>query len=39
VSLQDLVDQQKNNAACVAAISEENPVRRPVRRIPLAVTA
>ena len=39
VSLQDLVDQQKNNAACIAAISEEAPARRPIRRIPVAVSA
>lgn len=39
VSLQDLVDQQKNNAACIAAISEESPVRRPIRRIPVALSA
>ena len=39
VSLQDLVDQQKNNAACVAAISEESPARRPIRRIPVALSA
>lgn len=39
VSLQDLVDQQKNNAACIAAISEEPATRRPLRRIPVAVTA
>lgn len=39
VSLQDLVEQQKNNAACVAAIREESTVRRPVRRIPVALTA
>jgi Rrf2 family iron-sulfur cluster assembly transcriptional regulator len=39
VSLQDLVDQQKNNAACIAAISEESPARRPIRRIPVAVSA
>ncbi len=39
VSLQDLVDQQKNNAACVAAISEESPTRRPIRRIPVALSA
>jgi Rrf2 family transcriptional regulator, iron-sulfur cluster assembly transcription factor len=39
VSLQDLVDQQKNNAACIAAIREENPARRPMRRIPVAVSA
>jgi Rrf2 family iron-sulfur cluster assembly transcriptional regulator len=39
VTLQELVDQQKNNAACVAALQEEMPVRRPIRRIPVAVTA
>jgi len=39
VSLQDLVEQQKNNAACIAAIRDESTVRRPVRRIPVAVTA
>lgn len=39
VSLQDLVDQQKNNADCVAAISEESPTRRPFRRIPVALSA
>jgi Rrf2 family transcriptional regulator, iron-sulfur cluster assembly transcription factor len=39
VTLQELVDQQKNNAACVAALQEETPVRRPVRRVPVAVTA
>jgi Rrf2 family transcriptional regulator, iron-sulfur cluster assembly transcription factor len=37
VSLQELVDQQKNNAACVAALSEESMPRRPVRRIPVAL--
>jgi Rrf2 family iron-sulfur cluster assembly transcriptional regulator len=39
VTLQELVDQQKNNAACVAALQEETPARRPVRRIPVALTA
>lgn len=39
VSLQELVDQQKNNAACVAAMNEESAMRRPVRRIPVALTA
>jgi Rrf2 family iron-sulfur cluster assembly transcriptional regulator len=39
VTLQELVDQQKNNAECVAALQEESPVRRPVRRIPVALTA
>lgn len=39
VSLQDLVDQQKNNAACIAAISEESNHRRPIRRIPVAASA
>jgi Rrf2 family transcriptional regulator, iron-sulfur cluster assembly transcription factor len=37
VSLRELVDQQKNNAACVAAINEESTLRRPVRRIPVAL--
>jgi Rrf2 family iron-sulfur cluster assembly transcriptional regulator len=39
VTLQELVEQQKNNAACVAALREEAPSRRPVRRIPVALTA
>jgi Rrf2 family iron-sulfur cluster assembly transcriptional regulator len=39
VTLQELVDQQKNNAACVAALQDEAPARRPVRRIPVALTA
>ncbi|MBU1235267.1 MAG: Fe-S cluster assembly transcriptional regulator IscR [Gammaproteobacteria bacterium] len=39
VTLQELVDQQKNNAACVAALQEEVPARRPIRRVPMAVTA
>jgi Rrf2 family iron-sulfur cluster assembly transcriptional regulator len=39
VTLQELVDQQKNNAACIAALQEETPVRRPVRRIPVALSA
>jgi Rrf2 family transcriptional regulator, iron-sulfur cluster assembly transcription factor len=39
VTLQELVDQQKGNAACVAALQEESPIRRPVRRIPVALTA
>ena len=39
VTLRELVDQQKNNAACSAALAEEIPSRRPVRRIPVAVTA
>ena len=39
VNLQNLVDQQRNNAACVAALREELPNRRPVRRIPIAVVA
>jgi Rrf2 family iron-sulfur cluster assembly transcriptional regulator len=40
VNLQNLVDQQRNNAACVAALKEELPNhRRPVRRIPIAVVA
>lgn len=37
VTLQELVEQQKNNAACVAALQEEAPSRRPVRRIPVAL--
>ncbi len=39
VTLQELVDQQKGNAACVAALQEESPIRRPVRRIPVELTA
>jgi Rrf2 family transcriptional regulator, iron-sulfur cluster assembly transcription factor len=39
VTLQELVDQQKGNAACVAALADESPTRRPVRRIPVALTA
>ena len=39
VSLQELVEQQKGNAACVAALADETPSRRPVRRIPVALTA
>jgi len=39
VTLQELVEQQKNNAACVAPLQEEAPSRRPVRRIPVALTA
>jgi Rrf2 family iron-sulfur cluster assembly transcriptional regulator len=39
VTLQELVDQQKNNAECIAALQEEAPVRRPVRRIPVALSA
>jgi Rrf2 family transcriptional regulator, iron-sulfur cluster assembly transcription factor len=39
VTLQELVDQQKGNAACVAALADETPSRRPVRRIPVALTA
>lgn len=39
VTLQELVDQQKGNAACVAALADESPARRPVRRIPVALTA
>jgi Rrf2 family iron-sulfur cluster assembly transcriptional regulator len=38
ISLHDLVDQQKNNAACIAAIRDEKPVQRPIRRIPVAVS-
>jgi Rrf2 family iron-sulfur cluster assembly transcriptional regulator len=37
VSLLELVDQQKGNAACVAAIKEEGGSRRPIRRIPVAL--
>jgi Rrf2 family transcriptional regulator, iron-sulfur cluster assembly transcription factor len=37
VTLQELVDQQKNSAASVAAMSEAGTTRRPVRRIPVAV--
>jgi len=37
VTLQELVDQQKNSAASIAAMSEEGTTRRPVRRIPVAV--
>ena len=39
VTLQELVEQQKGNAACVAALADETPMRRPVRRIPVALTA
>jgi Rrf2 family iron-sulfur cluster assembly transcriptional regulator len=39
VSLQELVDEQKSNAACVAALQAEVLPRRPVRRIPVAVAA
>lgn len=39
VTLQELVDQQKGNAACVSALQDEVAVRRPVRRIPVALTA
>jgi Rrf2 family iron-sulfur cluster assembly transcriptional regulator len=39
VTLQELVDQQKNNAECIASLQEEAPTRRPVRRIPVALTA
>ena len=39
VSLQELVDQQKNNALCVAAINDETAPRRPIRRIPVALSA
>jgi Rrf2 family transcriptional regulator, iron-sulfur cluster assembly transcription factor len=39
VTLQELVDQQKSNAACVAALQDEPSVRRPVRRIPVALSA
>jgi Rrf2 family transcriptional regulator, iron-sulfur cluster assembly transcription factor len=39
VTLQELVDQQKGNAACVAALQDEPSVRRPIRRIPVALTA
>ena len=38
VTLQELFDQQKGNAACVAALADESPARRPVRRIPVALT-
>jgi Rrf2 family iron-sulfur cluster assembly transcriptional regulator len=37
VTLHELVDQQKSNAECVAAISREAPSRRPMRRIPVAM--
>lgn len=39
VHLNELVEQQRGNAACVAALEDERPNRRPVRRIPVAVTA
>ncbi|HTY02967.1 MAG TPA: Fe-S cluster assembly transcriptional regulator IscR [Rhodocyclaceae bacterium] len=39
VTLQELVEEQKNNAACVAALQAEVPARRPVRRIPVALAA
>lgn len=39
VHLDELVAQQRSNAACVAALEEERTVRRPVRRIPVAISA
>ena len=36
VHLAELVNEQRSNAACAAAIENEQPSRRPVRRIPVA---
>jgi Rrf2 family iron-sulfur cluster assembly transcriptional regulator len=40
VHLSDLVNEQRNNAACAAAIEQEQeqPSRRPIRRIPVAAS-
>lgn len=41
VHLSELVNEQRNNAACAAAIEheQEQPVRRPIRRIPVTANA
>jgi Rrf2 family transcriptional regulator, iron-sulfur cluster assembly transcription factor len=39
VHLSELVNEQRNNAACAAALENEPPLRRPVRRIPVAANA
>lgn len=39
VHLSELVEQQRGNAACAAALEDERPSRRPVRRIPVALSA
>ena len=39
VHLSELVNEQRSNAACAAALDQEQPARRPVRRIPLAANA
>lgn len=39
VHLSDLVAEQRANANCAAAIESEQSTRRPVRRIPVALTA
>lgn len=39
VHLSELVAEQRNNAACAAALEQEQPARRPVRRIPVALGA
>jgi Rrf2 family transcriptional regulator, iron-sulfur cluster assembly transcription factor len=38
VHLVELVNEQRNNAACAAALEKEQSPRRPVRRIPVAAT-
>lgn len=39
VHLSELVNEQRSNASCAAAIESEQPARRPVRRIPVAASA
>lgn len=39
VHLSELVAEQRANSACAAALDQEQPTRRPVRRIPAAVAA
>lgn len=39
VHLSELVEQQRNNAECAAALVQEEQTRRPIRRIAVAVSA
>lgn len=39
VHLSELVAEQRNNAECAAALEQEQPARRPVRRIPAMAVA
>jgi len=39
IHLSELVAEQRGNAAIASALADEKPARRPVRRIPVALTA